>query len=1003
MKSLTRTAYRAIAAFVAAAFVMIGLASPAFADGATGTITNQRTGTVYTDVAIATKEAASGDTLVLGEGNYTLYKVDSAGTTKGKNLTFVGQGTEKTAWNIGALVPDPANFGTEYNGDYSFDGAGTVTFQNMTLRSGNANYLGFIRADKTVVDGCVINGKTFYWGYTSAEFKGTTFNAPSGDYALWTYSSPTMTFDGCIFNASGKVINVYTDAGAGKHDIIVKVNKCTFNSNSGWFSKQALNINDSNMGSYKYILNITGNNIVTAKRDNTTCSQLFGFGGKSGNNTGRTDVNIDGELVWSGGKMLTHGYTDGQREDNFEDQNYAWEQKADGWYCTGRAKCGYCGWLIEETVKATYADKTDCTEKGERTYAATFTHECFEPQTKTEPLDPIGHDWDAPEYTWSKQDGEWYCTAKRVCRRDASHVEEETEKAAVEHVTKATCEAAGKDVYTVTFENKAFETQTRTVALGVLGHDWAAPEYTWSKQDGEWYCTAKRVCKRDASHIEEETVKVTVEHAIKSTCDVAGKDVYTATFSNKAFETQTKTVVLGILGHDWGKPEYSWAKQDGEWYCTAKRVCKRDASHVEEQTAKASVETTPATCLKAGRSVYTAKFDGDVFKTQTRTVALGVLGHDWADPEYSWSQKDGSWFCTAKRVCKRDASHIEDETVKATVETTPATCLEAGKSVYTASFKSDTFKTQTKTEKLNPLDHDWGKAEYTWSEKDGDWSCTAKRICKRDASHVDEQTVKATVETTPATCTEAGKSVYTAAFDGDAFETQVKTEKIAALDHDWAEPEYSWSQKDGAWYCTAKRVCKRDVSHVDEQTVKATVKTTPATCLDKGESVYTAKFDGDVFETQTKTEVLDALGHDWGEPEYSWIEKDDGWYCTAKRVCKRDASHVEKETVKAAYEVTTPATTEKEGEGTYTATFENEAFETQTKTESIDKLPVKPQEPAKPKDDKPSKTDKPGKSDKSNKQTLPGTGDSTVTAIISMLAMASICFAASAVISKVRK
>ena len=119
MKSLTRTAYRAIAAFVAAAFVMIGLASPAFADGATWTITNQRTGTVYTDVAIATKEAASGDTLVLGEGNYTLYKVDSAGTTKGKNLTFVGQGTEKTAWNIGALVPDPAYFGTEYNGDYS--------------------------------------------------------------------------------------------------------------------------------------------------------------------------------------------------------------------------------------------------------------------------------------------------------------------------------------------------------------------------------------------------------------------------------------------------------------------------------------------------------------------------------------------------------------------------------------------------------------------------------------------------------------------------------------------------------------------------------------------------------------------------------------------------------------------------------------------------------------------------------------------------------------------
>lgn len=95
MKSLTRTAYRAIAAFVAAAFVMIGLASPAFADGATVTIANQRTGIVYTDVATATKEATSGDTLVLGEGNYTLYNVSSTGTTRGKDLTFVGQGTDK--------------------------------------------------------------------------------------------------------------------------------------------------------------------------------------------------------------------------------------------------------------------------------------------------------------------------------------------------------------------------------------------------------------------------------------------------------------------------------------------------------------------------------------------------------------------------------------------------------------------------------------------------------------------------------------------------------------------------------------------------------------------------------------------------------------------------------------------------------------------------------------------------------------------------------------------
>ena len=193
--------------------------------------------TVYDTVLEAVTAAGTGDTIELGEGNYTLYSISSVGTTKGKDLTFVGQGTDKTAWNIGALVPDPANFGTEYNGDYSFDGAGTITFRNMTLRSGDANYLGFIRATNTVVDNCVINGKTFYWGYTSAEFINTTFNPSDNDYAIWTYSSPVMTFNGCTFNGKGKVINVYTNYGAGKHDITVNFENCTVNHISGSLNK----------------------------------------------------------------------------------------------------------------------------------------------------------------------------------------------------------------------------------------------------------------------------------------------------------------------------------------------------------------------------------------------------------------------------------------------------------------------------------------------------------------------------------------------------------------------------------------------------------------------------------------------------------------------------------------------------------------------------------------------------------------------------------------------
>lgn len=345
---------RFLAALLAVAMMLQMLPMLAFAEDALGTgeVRNKRTGTTYTSLATAVAEAQSGDTIELGEGNYTLYGVPSVGSTQGKDLTFVGQGTDKTAWNIGDEVPDPNKFGTEYNGDYSFDGAKTVTFKNMTLRSGKVDYLGFIRIDNTVVENCVINGKTFYWGYTSAVFKDTTFNAPSGDYAIWTYSSPTMTFDNCIFNASGKVINVYTDYGAGKQDITVNFDNCTVNSSTFFIYKQALNINDSNMGSYKYIININDPQTVTAVRDTTTCSQVFGFGGKKDNNSGRTEVywNNSVEPVWKDGKMQTHSYTDGEHDNAFTTSYSEWEtiDARNEWRDVTKT-CDYCGW--SETQK----------------------------------------------------------------------------------------------------------------------------------------------------------------------------------------------------------------------------------------------------------------------------------------------------------------------------------------------------------------------------------------------------------------------------------------------------------------------------------------------------------------------------------------------------------------------------------------------------------------------------------------------------------------------------
>lgn len=345
-----------------------------YVDATTGGDTNNGSkDNPYKTVEAAAKAAASGDTIMLGEGEYTLYNIPSDSTTKGKNLTFIGQGFDKTTWNIGTGTADA--FG-QNNGDFSFNGSGTIEFQNMTLKAAvisgtgeqvDRDYTGFAHTTNTIVKNCTVNGKTFYWGYTSASFKNTTFNCPSGDYAIWTYSSPTMTFDTCTFNSSGKVINVYTDYGAGKQDITVNFENCTVN-NTGESLKPVLNINDSNMCDFKYILNITGDNKVTGVNvDNITCSRLFGFGGKANtNNTGKTVVNIDGITVWKDGKMVSHAidtandkYTDGYKDNAFDiDSIGEWRlQTGTNTYTRNISRtCRYCGYSerIIETKQEEY-------------------------------------------------------------------------------------------------------------------------------------------------------------------------------------------------------------------------------------------------------------------------------------------------------------------------------------------------------------------------------------------------------------------------------------------------------------------------------------------------------------------------------------------------------------------------------------------------------------------------------------------------------------------------
>ena len=104
--------------------------------------------------------------------------------------------------------------------------------------------------------------------------------------------------------------------------------------------------------------------------------------------------------------------------------------------------------------------------------------------------------------------------------------------------------------------------------------------------------------------------------------------------------------------------------------------------------------------------------------------------------------------------------------------------------------------------------------------------------------------------------------------------------------------------------------------------------TTAATCTENGVMTYTCTMCSD-----TKTEVIPATGHAYGEPVWNWT---DGFEATATFTCANDATHVENVTAEVTSAVTTPAACETTGVRTYTAkvTFEDKEY-TSSKTETI--------------------------------------------------------------------
>ena len=379
--------------------------------------------------------------------------------------------------------------------------------------------------------------------------------------------------------------------------------------------------------------------------------------------------------------------------------------------------------------------------------------------------------------------------------------------------------------------------------------------------------------------------------------------------------------------------------KDNHWNVYGCGTIMNKAAH----TWDAGVETTPATCTKAGVKTYTC----DVCKA-TKTEPIPVIAHqyEWKHDETNHWQECSVCHDIIDRAEHTYASHKCEDTATCTKAgcgyvkpagqhswndgevTTPATCTTDGVKTYTCKVCSE-----TKTEPIKASGHSLTKVEAvaaTCTEGGNNeyYTCNVcKKVFKADKTTettVADETLAALghsmtkTEAKAATCTEAGNSeYYTCGNCGKFFsDADGKTEivkdswVIKALGHDFTG---AWVNTDAAGHYHKCTRCD-----ATDTVVKHTFNGKPCTEEDSCKDCGYVKLAGQ---------------HTWGEKTYTWNES---FKCTAATKCD-SCNEPLTETVDGV-KTTVPATCVADGKDTYTATFTNAAFTTQTKEVTIDKL-----------------------------------------------------------------
>ena len=272
-------------------------------------------------------------------------------------------------------------------------------------------------------------------------------------------------------------------------------------------------------------------------------------------------------------------------------------------------------------------------------------------------------------------------------------------------------------------------------------------------------------------------------------CDHTGG---TATCTKKAVCVSCG-VEYGDLNAENHDPAAEWTQENGKHYHVCKNGC---GTHLDEAacsggTANCMMKAECAVCGGEYGAVDPNKHDPSAEWTQENGKHYHVCKNGCGTHVDEAACSGGGADCQHKavcRICQKEYGELGMHNFSENLGWA-ATCTEDGQKAHRICADCRVLvlmdgEKATQEELIIPATgHDWGEAEWIWNE---DGTAAAVRFtCKNDGTHIEEPAVDMTHRTTPAGCTRAGETVYTAkaTFENGLY-TDSRTTVLDALGHE---------------------------------------------------------------------------------------------------------------------------------------------------------------------------------------------------------------------------